>query len=386
MQAIFAFIQHIAASLIILGHALLFAFIPMTAPAQNSPTPSAAATSSTPVKLFPVAGKVKPVATSSATQANSAARATGHESASPKEQAGQNLPEKPIALLPQSVVNDSARSALVNIFCITKSGGYLYPISGSGVLVTKNGVILTNAHVGQYFLLRDYVVPNNVDCRIRTGNPAQNMYYAELLYLPPAWVNANASQITAQESMGTGQDDYAFLRITSPIDESKPLPASFPALSMTTDDPARDEAVLLASYPAGFLNGILIATNLYMSTVLTQISDIFAFDNRGNADLISLGASVVAQAGSSGGAVVRQQDGSLQGIIATESETASTTSTAARDLHAITLGHIERSLRQAGISGIAGLLTGDLQAKADDFAKNTAPGERQKLVDALNKH
>ncbi|MBY0294148.1 serine protease, partial [Patescibacteria group bacterium] len=259
------------------------------------------------------------------------------------------------------------------------------PISGSGVMITKNGIILTNAHVGQYFLLRDYLVPNNVDCTIRTGSPAVNTYRAELLYLPPAWIDANASQITAQEGMGTGQYDYAFLRITAPTDASKKLPESFPAITMTTDDPTREASVLLAAYPAGFLSGMTISTNLYISTVLTQISEIFAFDSRGDADLVSLGASIVAQAGSSGGGVLRQQDGALQALIATETETASSTSTNARNLHAITLGHIDRSLREAGLGSMAELLSGDPQTKAADFAKNIAPGERKKLIDALNK-
>jgi hypothetical protein len=249
-------------------------------------------------------------------------------------------------------------------------------------MITKNGVILTNAHVGQYFLLRNYPSTDNIDCRIRTGSPAQAMYRAELLYLPPAWIDANARQIIAQESLGTGENDYAFLRITSPISTSVSLPSTFPALTMTTDDPSREEPVLLASYPAGFLNGITIETSLYISSVLTKVSEIFAFNDNGYADLISLGGSLVAQAGSSGGAVVRQQDGALQGIIATETEGA-TNSTASRDLHAITLRHIEESLKQAGMGGISTLLTGNLETKAADFAANTAPAERKKLTDVL---
>ncbi|MBY0473353.1 serine protease [Patescibacteria group bacterium] len=394
MQAALDFIQHIAVGLILFGHAIT---LPFTAQihyqAARTNLGPVSATSSVKAKLFPVAGTVKTSATSSATMTNSTPKQ--NPAAEPKTDAeGSAKATPPVTLLPQSVVNDAARAALVNIFCTTKSGGSLYPISGSGVLITKNGVILTNAHVGQYFLLKDYVVPNNIDCRIRTGSPAQNTYRAELLYVPPAWINANASQIIAQTGMGTGQNDFAFLRITSSTDPSKALPAGgFPALAMTTDDAARDEPVLLAGYPAGFLSGITIETSLYISTALTQINEIFAFDDRGNADVVSLGGSVVAQAGSSGGAVVRRQDGALQGIITTETETPDPTnssganlkSTDTHDLHAITLGHIDRSLRDAGVGGIAKLLTGDLEAKAADFAKNIAPGERKTLLDVLNK-
>lgn len=381
MQAVLDFIQQIAVGIIFFGQAITLTFFPQTLIAVNEPAPTAA-TSST-QKLFPVADTVRTSATSSASGSLRSAPQQDVTAASSTPVAAQVIPP---TLLPQSVVNDSARAALVNIFCTTKSGGSLNPISGSGVIITKNGVVLTNAHVAQYFLLRDYVVTNNVDCRIRTGSPAKNTYRAELLYLPPAWINANASQIIAQTGMGTGENDYAFLRITSPIDVSKPLPEIFPALTMTTDSPTRTEPVLLAGYPAGFLSGITIEMNLYISTVLTQITEVFTFNDLGEADVISFGGSVVAQAGSSGGAVVRRQDGALQGIIATQTEAADSKSTDTRDLHAITLGHIDRALRDAGMGGIATLLVGDLSAKAIDFAKNIAPGERQKLIDVLNKH
>jgi hypothetical protein len=275
-----------------------------------------------------------------------------------------------------------ARGSIVNILCTTQSGGYFEPISGSGVIITHSGVVLTNAHVGQYFLLRDYIVPNNVQCVIRTGSPASAMYRAELLYLPPAWIDANASQIAAQEGMGTGENDYAFLRITSPIDVSAALPASFPSLAITLDDPVRDEPVVLAGYPAGFLGGATIESNLYITSAISTIEDIFAFDSNGYADLVSVGGTVVAQAGSSGGAIVRQQDGALQGIVATASEG---TVTSTRDLRGITIGHIDRSLASEGMGGIAQLLSGDLSAKALSFQTNTAPAEEQKLINALQK-
>ena len=35
-------------------------------------------------------------------------------------------------------------------------GRLFNPISGSGVIVDSRGVVLTNAHVGQFFLLHDY--------------------------------------------------------------------------------------------------------------------------------------------------------------------------------------------------------------------------------------
>jgi len=276
-------------------------------------------------------------------------------------------------------VNTEARAALVNILCVTKAGGYFKPISGSGVIIDGAGVVLTNAHVGQYFLLRDYPSTNNVDCIVRTGSPAYPAYRAVLLYLPPSWVTKNANQIIVEQATGTGENDYAFLLITSRIDGS-PLPSLFPAVPITFKTPQRGDPVLLAAYPAGFLDGANIETNLYASSAFTSVMDLFSFDNSGFVDLISIGGTVVSQAGSSGGAVVRQQDSALLGIIATA--TAGET-TAERDLRAITLAHIDRSLAAQGKIGLLQILSGNLAAKAGIFNDTVGQTEKQKLIEVL---
>jgi hypothetical protein len=292
------------------------------------------------------------------------------------------VPAAPVAVIPTEQLNAQTRSALVNILCTTKAGGSFEPISGSGVMVDTRGVILTNAHVAQFFLLHDYGSPGNVQCVIRTGSPAEPAYNAELLYLPPSWVNANASQITSQKAMGTGENDYAFLLITNPAAPTLPYPSSFPALAMTSASPDVNDPVLLAAYPAGFLGGTTIQMDLYVSSALSTVQELFTFDDPSNIDLISLGGTVVAQSGSSGGAVVSATSGKLIGIIATESQG---TTTASRDLNAITISHINRSLTSLGQGGITGLLSGDLNQEAQDFNTNTAPGEIKTLEAVLNK-
>ncbi len=284
---------------------------------------------------------------------------------------------------PIGEVNTSTRAALVNILCLTGGGTSLSPISGSGVIIDGRGVILTNAHVAQYFLLRNFPTPNNVQCTIRTGSPAKNTYNAELLYLPPAWVEANASQIIARQGTGTGENDYAFLLITSRTDNA-PLPTHVSTLPLTTDPPQRGEQVLLASYPAGFLSGQIILDNLYASSATTKITNIYTFTNdTERSDLVSAGGTIVSQAGSSGGALVRAFDGALLGIITTD--TAGTT-TASRDLRAVTLSHIDRSLASFDEGGIISLLTGDIDTKASDFNTSVAPVLAQTLEAVLQKH
>jgi hypothetical protein len=273
-------------------------------------------------------------------------------------------------------VNSDTRVSLVNILCTPQGTG---AISGSGIIVDGRGVILTNAHVAQFFLLQDYLPRGKVNCLIRTGSPAQPRYRAKLLYLPPTWLNANASQITEQHPTGTGENDYAFLQITDSVDSS-PLPTKFPYVDMTTDRPHKGDPVLLAAYPAGFLEATTIQRDLYITSSFTTVETLFTFDDKKHVDLLSVGGTVVSQAGASGGSVIRQQDGALLAMIVTATEGATT---AVRDLRAITMAHIDRSLATEGQVGIAALLTGDLSKKVGDFNANVAPELAKKLIDAL---
>jgi hypothetical protein len=268
---------------------------------------------------------------------------------------------------------------LVNILC-TVAGNQFEPISGSGVIIDSRGIILTNAHVGQFLLLRDYGAPDNIDCVVRTGSPAEETYTATLLYLPPEWVEANASQLKAQTATGTGQNDYSFILIRGTTNPAATLPTTFPYISMSTAAPDIGEEMLLAAYPAGFLSGQLISEDLYASSAVAYVTELFSFDSSADhVDLFSVGGSVVSQAGSSGGAAVRQ-DGTLAGIISTDT---AANSTGERDLRAITLSHINSSLAGEGQGGIAQLLTGDVSVKASTFNTTIAPQETQELEAVL---
>jgi len=279
---------------------------------------------------------------------------------------------------PQEQVNIETRAALVNILCTSRIG--INGISGSGIIVDSRGVILTNAHVGQYFLLRDYITPGNITCTVRIGSPAQERYTATLLYLPPAWVAENASQLAAVQATGTGENDYALLLITGRTDPLAALPGSFDRLEMDRGYADIGDQMLLAAYPAGFLGGEAVQKNLYISSAIAYVTQLFSFGGNKKVDLFSIGGTVVSQGGSSGGAVVRLSDGKLAGIITTSTTAASTEN---RDLRAVSLSHIDDSLAAHGKGGIVVLLSGDLSAKAADFSANLAPSLTAQLQAAI---
>lgn len=295
----------------------------------------------------------------------------------------KNIPQIQLPLPTIGEVNEITRKSVVNILCETISGGALNPITGTGVIIDERGVILTNAHIAQFFLLKDFPKKDNVNCVIRTGSPAKPLYKAELLFISPLWIEKNAKNITAENPLGTGENDFAFLLITGTVNSSLSLPTSFPALVPNTeelvDKQVSNDTYVVASYPAGFLGGIAVQKDLFLTSASVQAQKIFTFKEN-TIDLIGLGGSAVAQKGSSGGAVVRQSDKKLVGIIVTTTEEQSTGD---RDLRAIATTHINRSLEASIQKSIPEFLKGDLYQKVIDFRLSTFIYLKSLLVNEL---
>ena len=338
---------------------------------SNTPLPAQPAATTT--AQFPTA----PVATTSTIKSSPAPIA--QKPVAPPVPAPVTTPPVAQPLKSQEQINEETRSALVNILCLPRTG--INGISGSGIIIDNRGVILTNAHIAQYFLLRNYLTPDNITCTVRVGSPAQERYTATLLYTPPAWVAANAAQLKAVQATGTGENDYAFLFITGRTDPAASLPATFSRMEMNRGLVGLGEEMLLASYPAGFLGSQTVQKNLYASSAVTYVTQLFSFGGNNNVELFSIGGTILSQGGSSGGAAVRLSDGKLAGIITTSTAGATTD---ARDLRAVSLAHIDDTLIAAGKGGIVGLLSGDLAAKAADFNTKIAPGLTAQLEAVLS--
>lgn len=282
---------------------------------------------------------------------------------------------------PQPVqgVNAAVRASIVNIVCTTAGAGPFNPISATGVFIHPQGVILTNAHVAQFFLLKDYPSEGFVECIARTGSPAKPLYKLELLFLPPSWILENAAKINDETPRGNGENDYALLRVTGGVSSSVEIPSAFPYLPVSLETPVPGTPVLLSAYPAGFLGGVTIQKELYAVSSNATIGEIFTYGGN-TPDLFSVGGTIVAQQGSSGGAVV-DASGILRGLIVTSSEGATT---GERDLRALSTTYIIKSFALQSGGSLEAFLSGNLAQQAQTFNITTAPTLSKTLIQALN--
>lgn len=258
------------------------------------------------------------------------------------------------------------RAALVNIICYVPTGSGLHSMSGSGVIVDPKGIILTNAHVAQYFLLAN----RNVSCTVRSGSPATDSYIAALIYISPVWLRANAGVLTEAMPSGTGEYDFALLAITksAPRNDSGQativtLPSSFPFLPLATTPPLSGTPIVIASYGAQFLESSQVQSSLFPTVVFGSVKDVFTFAAN-TIDVLALGGSAAAQEGSSGGGVA-SINGELIGTITTSTVSGETNS---RSLSAITASYIRAEYASETGQALDLLLAKPTSTAITDFA------------------
>ncbi len=260
--------------------------------------------------------------------------------------------------------------ALVNIFCTFKTRDYIRTTTGTGFFIDPDGIIMTNAHIAQFLLLEKTDSFGDADCIVRSGSPAAPHYRADLLYIPPTWIRENASLIDDSAPMGTGERDYALLYVSEDVN-GEPLPAKFPALSYDDDllpTSVRESEVIAAGYPARDLIKNGASTDLLAKRATTSISELFTFGSN-YADVFSVRGTVVGAEGASGGPIV-DTDGNVIGMIATRGDDSAD---GEGSLRAITLSHINRTIKEETGFSLTDNLAGNLPYRAQVFADTMTP-------------
>jgi hypothetical protein len=291
--------------------------------------------------------------------------------------------ENEISFIDTSTAHLKLRESLVNVYCTLRTTKRNVPLTASGVVIDPRGVVLTNAHVAQYVLLKDFVSKDAIKCSIRTGSPAVAKYEAKILYISPEWIERHAEDILSSAPEGTGRDDYAFLLIGESLDDEETRPDSFEFTTPTlTEELLLPGApILLGAYPAGIFDPLSIEKVLYAQTLKTTIKKLLTFDKK-NVDLISTGGTYLSQTGSSGGAVL-DKNGFLAGIFVTSTQKEDFEE---RDLRAITMTHINRSLREYAGLTIPGLLAGEVEKVAREFDEDISPILAEILLEEIDRN
>lgn len=272
--------------------------------------------------------------------------------------------------------------ALVNVYCQYKTDEFIRTTTGTGFFINQKGVILTNAHVAQFLLLEGvHDVIQDVECVIRTGNPAEPKYKAKLLYISPTWIYENAHLIDAEAPRGTGERDYALLYISDTTDHS-PLPTRFPSIQINTNLLARSvEGTMVydAGYPAEKL--IQYGSDTDLSPVIAQasIGTLYTFGSN-YADIFSISESPVGEHGASGGPVIHKDDNTVIGVIVTKGDPATE---GEKSLRALTLSYVNRTITEETGFSLTQNMQGDVALRGSVFKEAIGPFLTSLLTDEL---
>lgn len=280
---------------------------------------------------------------------------------------------------PTKKVHASVEESIVNVFCTMRTKNSVRATSGSGVFISDTGVILTNAHIAQFLLLAEPSRGITTKCTIRAGNPAVATYYADLLYIPPLWVNENAAQLHAEQPSGTGERDYALLYVTEAVKGS--LPSSFPALPPNVTPlgkKAKNQVVRAAGFPAEIIKTEGLKATLRATVATTTITELFTY-TKDKVDLVGIAPSAVGEQGSSGGPIV-SLNREVIGLIATRGNEATD---GAKSLRAITLPYIDRTIREETNVGLLDTISGNLRERARIFHETMTPLLSTIVIDEL---
>jgi S1-C subfamily serine protease len=252
--------------------------------------------------------------------------------------------------------------ATVNLYCKLKLGGVTASVTGSGVFIDARGVILTNAHVAQYFLLQEEGSSTKTNCSVRVGTPAKDAYTASVLFISPQWARAYASAVDTKNSgKGTGEFDFALLYVDGAKKKKKGLPDAFPYLSLTdviTEELAYEGApAKVAGYPAQNLDYKEIQKKLKRVVVDSSIEGFRTFMNP-FIDVLLIAPSKAGRSGVSGGPITTEDDAVL-GIASTMGNEKGEN----RSLRGITTTYIERTIQMDTGLSLSSILSGDYSVR-----------------------
>lgn len=258
---------------------------------------------------------------------------------------------------PKDTSNESSiENIIVNILCIKQSGNKINLTTGSGVIISSKGIVLTNAHVAQHFLLKEA----GYNCSLRRENIPTYGFNAIPLYISEKWIKNNYTQISNSTPTGTGEDDYALLLITTNTNSALSLP-KFPSVTLKTNDSTDvGDSVTIAGYPGKITSSLEIAKSTALQKEIVKIREVFTL-NDSTIDVVSTNETEMARRGVSGGGVFKNN--SLVGIMVSTNQT-----NKGFVINALTLDYINRDLKKETGKNLYDYIESNTIKQSEDFA------------------
>lgn len=267
----------------------------------------------------------------------------------------------------ESTSESTINNIVLNIICTNREGNKIKVSTASGVLISPNGVVLTNAHVAQLFLLKNYPRENYMECSLRRENIPTYGYKADILYISKDWIRDNASLINDPAPRGTGENDYALLFITENTNPVLSLPTKFPYAELATIDGSVEvgDNITASGYPGRQISLLNLSSSARLIIDRILVNNIYTFAQT-TTDVFSTSATSVAEKGSSGGGIF--EDNKLVGIISTTMNVGG-----GNYINAITLSYINRDIKNETGYSLSAMISGDVNSRANNFNENEVP-------------
>jgi hypothetical protein len=216
-----------------------------------------------------------------------------------------------------AITAQGSEESVVNIRCENKINNSVKVITGSGVLISSSGLILTAAHVAAPVYAQQK--GGNYNCYARIKNPASGNYPVAVVFINPSWVNKHYSEFDKPHSE-SGESDIAILQIDnsklklSNTDISNLNNTAKASLSLNV--PNLNDSISIKAYPSDVYGKLGIYTSLARKSEGNSIGGLLNFSGTIDSpfDLIETKPSSIGQSGASGGGLFNNQ-GQLIGII-----------------------------------------------------------------------
>lgn len=192
--------------------------------------------------------------------------------------------------IPQETLFNRAEERVVNFFC---DSGRREVVVATGVIVSAQGHIITNAHIAE-----DITTDT---CLVRLGSPAEDFAYARKMFLPTTY----SATSTELENL---RKDVSIWKIVRLVDGAT-LPSSFPFFEINPAVKSQPgDPLATFSYPAELLSSQVIMNYLYLTFSETTVLQVDRY-------LIESFHGLGSQQGSSGGILVDPYAGTFTGLI-----------------------------------------------------------------------